>query len=270
MTSRWLTAMAVLAAGGVWSAEPETPLEVEGGVELTSSYVWRGEVINDEPCFQPYVDFTLGEGALRVWGTWDLRHTSESSARTRIDIAGSYTLRSEDGRHVLTPALIAYVYEDDYLGRSRDTFEVALTYYTSFSYADGRYLIPVAAVYYDFNDIEGLYVSLGIRHGAEIVADKMNLDVFANIGWGDQNYVEAKFSQPKFAEESERTYTADHAAFLDLSLAITAPLTITDRLTLTPGLKYVRLLDSNLRDALEDEDLDPDNFGGSLTVGYRF
>ncbi|MDI6774398.1 MAG: hypothetical protein QME60_03240 [Verrucomicrobiota bacterium] len=266
LTAFWGLAMAGLA----WAAEPAEQLDVEGGVELTSSYVWRGEVVNDEPCFQPTVDFTLGGAALRVWGTWDLRHTAESSARTRMDIAASYALASADGRRVVAPALIAYVYQDDYLGRSRDTFEVALKYHASFPYAGGRCLIPTAAVHYGFNDIEGVYIAMGLRHGAELVAGKVDFDMYGNIGWGSRDYVEAKFSLPKFAEESDRIYTADQSAFLDLTIAMTVPLTITDRFVLTPGLKYMRLLDSGLRNALENADMDPDNFGGSLALNCQF
>ena len=261
------------AAAGDKEKATEKPqqLEGEGGVELTSSYVWRGEVVNDEACFQPCIEFGLGDALLRLWGTWDLRNTSNSSARTRMDATLAYDFVSENKDYILRPALIAYVYNDDYRGRARDTFEIALLYFWRIPYADGRLLVPQASLYYDFSDIEGVYAALGLRHAAELVKDKMDLEIRANVGWGDRKYVEATFSLPKHERDEEnRTYTADKSAFLDFTVAISLPMIINERFTLTPGLKYMHLLDSGIRSALDDYGLETDNFGGSLTAGYKF
>jgi hypothetical protein len=269
------TACAMLLACGLFGATVASAAEakdtgVEGNlnVELTSSHVWRGEVINDETCFQPSVVFNKGNASLGLWGTWDLRHDPESSARTRADARLDYTIIKDV--HIMTPGLIAYIYEDDYLARARDTFEIFWEYAVDMAYAADKRFIPALSINYDFVDVKGAYLALKLKHSYKLVKDKVDFDTCLNIGWADKRYLNAKFSMPKYAEEEDRTYTPDKSAFLDFTLTAGLPMVVNEQFTLTPAIKYMHLLDHDMRAGLRDAGEKVSNLGGSITVTYSF
>lgn len=270
MNTFWHGCIALVLASTAAAAEPEEGMTIQSmaTIELTSSYAWRGEVINDEACFQPSLLFEAHNIALKVWGTWDLHHTKDSSPRTRMDVNLYYN--HEDGDNSLRPGFIAYVYNDDYLGRARDTFEVFLQYSHLFAYADDRAFIPAFCVNYDFDDIDGVYASVLLMHNLVLVKDKVDLDFYVNLGWATKEYVDAKFSLPKYAEDENRTFEPGKSALLDLTFVAELPMPVSESAVITPRLKYMHMMDSEIRDALDDADEPVDDFGGSISVAWRF
>jgi outer membrane scaffolding protein for murein synthesis (MipA/OmpV family) len=73
------------------------------------------------------------------------------------------------------------------------------------------------------------------------------------VSWGDSDYNSAYFG-------------VDNSGFNALTLAAGAPFAIGDHLTITPGVNYSMLLDSDIeRSAAED-----DNFWAGVSVGLAF
>ena len=118
-----LSVIALLAIASMLPAHAkEVDLHGDVDVKVTSSYAWRGEVINDEAAFQPSFTLDMAPFSFNLWGTWDMKHTTNSSERARINATIDVTFES-DG-NLFTPGMVAYVYHDDYLGRAKDTFEI--------------------------------------------------------------------------------------------------------------------------------------------------
>jgi uncharacterized protein (TIGR02001 family) len=57
----------VLAAG---QASAECKLEVDGGADLVSRYVWRGADFGDSPALQPWLNFNLGGLDAGFWASY--------------------------------------------------------------------------------------------------------------------------------------------------------------------------------------------------------
>ncbi len=262
----WLSV--TLAAVEVSATSP--PVEGEIGWELTRSYVWRGQVINDEPCIQPHAEIRWRDVWMRIAATWDVHHRPESAARTRTDLSAGSGWVAPDGGHLFTLGVIARVYAGTSRNHPRNTSELAARYTHIRSFQADRWGSASVTVYYDFVEIQGTYAQTELVYYLPLVRDTMALETYVSLGWGDAPWVKAGFSLPRFVVPSERTYTPDHAACLDALLQVRCPIAVTDRLSVIPSLRYLYLVDHRLRNALEDAGLAPDNLGGSLAMTYRF
>lgn len=235
-------------------------------VKVVSAYVWRGEVFNDEAVIQPSVTFVASDWSLNVWGTWDLTDTTNSSARTRMDILLDYAFHR--GVHVLKPGIIAYVYHDATYGPKDDTFEVFL------EYAIDVPGLPSLTLNYDFGEIEGFYASLATRYEYELVKDRMDMSLRADVGAADKDYANAKFSFPKDASSNgdpeEFDFRPDQASLIDFTVSAGFPVRLGKHWSITPSVKYMTLLDSDIKDASRDAGYDTEETAFALTLSAGF
>lgn len=267
----------VLAWGPLAVQAVEIDASFDADVKATSEYLWRGTVINEDWCLQP--SFTAGAGgfSLNVWGTWDLTEVSNSTENTRMDLTLDYT-------HAFDPAivrggLIAYVYKDSLVRPwQKDTFEVYGGCDIALLLSDTWTLIlPSLTVYYDFVEIEGFYATAGVVNSVEFSNDKdsgitASLDLRLEIGAGDEKYNRKHFSGPTPAdEESEDADVYEPAASLvDLTAQVALPITFNKIFTVTPALKYMSLIDSEIKDSAEAAGEETDGTAYSVTLGLSF
>lgn len=239
--------------------------DVEFDLKVASAYIWRGEIINDEAVIQPSITFSSEGWGLNIWGTWDLTDVTNSSARTRMDFMLDYTMVS--GKHVLTPGIVAYIYHDATYTPEDDTFEVFM------KYALDVVLLPSLTVNYDFGEIEGIYASFAVGHGIELVKDRMDFEMRADVGVADKNYAKSKFTYPESSlldSSIEPTFVPDDTSLIDLSVRADFPIILGKDMTLTPSIKYMTLLDSDIKDAVAAAGEDTDEVSFSLMLSMLF
>ena len=219
------------------------PTELEFGVDLTyvPTYIWRGLVADRSSAMQPSLTVAGDSGvSANIWGNMDNGERFNEMDYT-VDYAWS---RGPTG---LSAGVIHYTFPNTgvtstselYLGASLDAP-----------------LSPSAVVYYDCNEADGFYVSLGGSHSVEMPLGKeksTTLDLSANLGYGSSKYNAFYFGSSK-------------SAFTDVLLGASIPFALGENSTLTPGIYYSSVLDGDLRDTVTY----PDNFYVGVTQSFTF
>ena len=261
-----LSVVCVLLGGMVMPVfAVDVDVDIRADLKVASSYVWRGEVINDEAVIQPSLTFASADWGFNVWGTWDLTDATNSSARTRMDFMLDYTIVS--GKHMLRPGIVAYIFHDATYSASDDTFEVLMKYALDVT------LLPSLTVNYDFGEIEGIYASLALGHSFELIKDKMDIDLKMDIGVANEDYAKAKFTYPKSSildSSIEPTFTPEDTSLIDLTVRAEFPLVFGQTCTFIPGVEYMTLLDSDIKDAAKDSGEDTHDISYSLMLSMTF
>lgn len=68
-------------------AQEEASSSFDTGVDIYSSYIWRGAKFGSGPAFQPYVEFSTGDFALGAWGSV----SSSTDEGYEMDLYASYS-----------------------------------------------------------------------------------------------------------------------------------------------------------------------------------
>jgi hypothetical protein len=238
----------------------EVDLKVKSNVKVSSAYLWRGQILNDEAVIQPSVTMQAENFSLKVWGTWDLTDVEGSSERTRADVELDYSVVQT--KQLFNMGAIAYIYYDT--PGSKDTFEVL------FDYALLVPLMPSFTVYYDFGEINGFYGKIGVAHSFELLENKLFLDINASVGGADEEYADKVFSISADEENGIEAYVPEKSALLDFTAKASLPVKVREKMRLIPEIKYMTLLDSEIRDAMADAGFDNDEMAVSITLLVEF
>jgi hypothetical protein len=240
------------------AAGPNTT--VDGDVFLTSQYIWRGMVLDEELSLQPTLTVGYYDFSFNVWGQMDLTdfgedecvYTDDCDSRawqfTEVDFILAYS--HSFGKLTVGTGIIFYLYPN--WDHSEDTHEV----YVSISHDD--LLQPSLTVYYDFDEVDGWYINFGVGHSFEITP-KFSIELSSSVGWGDSDYNKYMFGN-------------DDSCMVDFNCGIKTPYKITENLTITPTLMFSSLLDSDNRDIVEDYDCcdETDNVYGGVSLSFSF
>lgn len=238
--------LVVVTSIGIAAPAQAKDWSVDLDLTYNSKYVWRGMVATDESVLQPSATFSFKGFSAGVWGNMDLTDTNEEEMKfTEVDFWAEYS----HSFGMFTPAVGVIYYHfppDDsintteiYLGLGLDVL-----------------LAPSLTIYYDVDQIEGLYVSGGISHSFELMKEKdvaVGLDLGATIGWGSEKY-------------NEGYWGVDKGGFNDALFSVGLPITLWDSLTITPKVNYSIVIDEDLRDQVEDTDV----FFAGVSVTYSF
>ncbi len=267
MKKTFLTILSGLVASVIFLATAQAfEADINGNVDLkvTSAYIWRGVVVNDEPCVQPAVIFSSDTWAFTVNGSWDLTKVEDSAGDTRVDTTLDYGWTS--GKHMLRPGVVAYIYQDESGSRSKDTFEVFTEYALDIP------ALPSLTVYYDFGEIGAFYTTLSISHDFNIIKDKFPVELRASVGAAEEKYNNAIFSFPADEEKGIEAFQPDKSSLVDLTLggSVTIPVSKDDNAQLVPGIKYMTLLDSEIKNGVKDAGEKASEIAYSLTYSFYF
>jgi uncharacterized protein (TIGR02001 family) len=255
MKAGWIGMVVTMTAVcGRVSAGEDSALGFEVTSDFNSKYVWRGQNLVDDWVWQPGISASYGGFTAGIWGNLDMTDENDESGEfTEYDFYGEYAFDLTDGIG-LSFGYIHYKFPS-----GGNTQEV----YTGISFA--TFLNPFVTVYYDFEDIDGTYVTAGIGHSIEKIADltesiPVGLELALSVGWGDSNYNEGYWAD-------SNGDALDDSGLNDLTLKIGFPMAI-GSWTLTPSVNYVTLLDSDIREGLRSGDKDMFFTGVSLSTGF--
>jgi uncharacterized protein (TIGR02001 family) len=235
-------------------ALPAGAAEASVDVGVLSKYVWRGQVLNDETVAQPSISLQAESGLyVNTWGNVDLTDQTvdadgndASGEFTELDLTVSYIPKLE-GPVAVEIGVIQYTFPFSG-GATREAYAILG--------AGDLPLAPELAVYYDFDDIEGAYVSLGGSHSFEL-AEGLTLDLAGSVGYGTSDYNEGYFG-------------LDESALNDVTLTAGLGYALTEKVSLKASVQYMVLPDDDLADAAEETFGDDSAVVAGVTASYGF
>jgi hypothetical protein len=244
---RLTAGMIGLAAGIVAAGLTARGADVEADLPVLSAYVWRGQVLNDETVVQPALNIESGGFGLNVWGNYNTTDNVGDRDFNEIDLTVSYGLQL--GPVELGGGVIEYLFPNtDY----ESTREV----YLSASLPDAP-VVPCLSVYRDVEEADGFYATLGLSKEYAFNEEKTTLGLSASLGGGDQDYNDFYFG-------------VKDDALNDVTVGASLAHAFTDAVTLTPGVLYSSLVDSDIRDGARELYGKSDELVGSLTLTVTF
>lgn len=204
--------------------------EVEAELGAYSAYVWRGLIVNHDPVMQPSLTVNAGGFSFNVWGNFDLTDQDkefDAMQFSEIDLTVAYAWESESAW--LETGVVNFMFPN-WPSTGSDTSELFFT-----AGLDGR-LEPWITLNYDFDQIEGFYLNLGIGHTVEL-GEKTEITLMATYGYGDSSYNSGYFE-------------VDEAGAVDLVLGVSIAHSINDSTGITGTIGRMQLLDSSLKESV--------------------
>jgi hypothetical protein len=199
--------------------------DISGDVSLDymGKYIWRGQLLNDDPVLQPGIGFGFGNLYLNLWGSMDTTEYNDNSGEfNEVD----YTIDYSDSINDMFGYSIGAIRYDF----PNTDFDATTEIYAGLNF--NTFLSPSITLYYDIDEVEGIYVSFAVGHSFEL-SEMLVLDLSASLGWADKDY-------------NDFYWTVDDSGANDLALSLALPIAMGDW-TLTPSINYVSLMDNDIR-----------------------
>jgi len=228
-TLKTLAATAVIL-GSIGAASANELFSTELSIDMLSKYVWRGQLLTDEPVFQAGLTLSRGGWSANIWGSFDITDINEDNQTWRlqeVDYTLSYGFTAMDGLD-LEAGVIHYTFPGT-------SFDSTTEVYGSATLSNIP-LSPSLSVFYDVDEVEGFYVVAGIGHDFA-VTDQLSLGISAALGWGDKDYNDGYFGLKR-------------NAFNDASVTVSVDYTVNDHFSIGAYLTYSSMIDSKIDSSL--------------------
>jgi hypothetical protein len=215
-------------------------------VVLDSSYVWRGQVLNDEPVLQPSLTFEQEAWSLTVWANLDLTDRNLAAGElgeVDLDLSSTFSVAGVP----LTLGTIEYLFPGS---SGANTGEVYA------SIAPDVVLEPALTISYDWDQIEGFYAELSLGH-AFALSERTTLDLRAASGWASSDFSGGYFG-------------VDHAGACDGRLAASLEVAVSPELALSAAARYTWFWGSDLGDAAAATYGEQRLLAATLGLSYAF
>ena len=248
-------AIATVAATCVAQEEGGSPLSFDVGADLYSDYIWRGIEVTDGPVIQPAASLSLDLGDMGsisagAWGNYDLTDDGPNGDpdMSEVDYTISYAIDIEAVS--LEAGHIWYTFPNSHGSDGSSTKEV----YGSIAY-NNDIVTPSAALYYDYDVVEGFYGTIGLDKGFEL-AENIEAGIFATLGAGDDDYNAA--------------YYGTSSAVTDFNLGASASYAVNDYVTVGVTVCWTSLVDGDIRDNADAAGMSEDMLWGGLNLAASF
>jgi hypothetical protein len=259
----------VLTALCAVSLLPATLQAAEANLDLpvNSAYVWRGQVLNDEPVFEPSLTVSTEYGlTLNTWANFNLTDSLGKDLEnefSEVDLLASYDVPIEVVD--LTIGAAEYLFPNQTLTTENEdgtttsasvpsTREVFVTIGK-----EDLLLSPSATLSYDFKEVDAFYGSVSVSEDFEATKE-LSFDITVSLGASDSTYNEYYFG-------------VNDAALNDGNVKVGAGYAFNESVTLSAYAMYTYLLDSSIRDAAKENDAyfnKGDILSGGVSLGYGF
>ncbi len=257
-------------------AMPMAASAAEGFVyaDVLSAYVYNGQVGNDEAVFQPGLNVAgpLGLG-YSLWANMDLTDSARSwypdtaGEWNEIDLGLDWTLPWE-GPVSLTLGGIYFIFpqasgeviaaEDGTTSASPAPADGSYEVYAKVGATD-LLLSPSVKLCHDLDNTDDWIAFLSLTHSFGLT-DALSLDLTGTLSYAGEYYVETNYGSDT------------GAAFAHAQLDAVLAYALTEQATI--GLKgsFSSIVDSGVRDDIEESDFYPDVdiFFGGVTASYSF
>jgi len=208
--------------GNAYGVESEmtaspTPLNTTIGLDIASSYIFRGFTVNKNPSLQPTLKATAGGLTLGTWGSFPMDR-EEGELEQEVDLYATYDRAV--GAFVFSIGAIEYTYPESDLDNDREIMlKAALT-------------APLSP-------------SLAIYHGLEGAVEK---STYYELAGKQELYSTGRFSSALRATLGYLDSDAGEDGLSHLTLTATASYAV-----VTASLNYVAETDADVNDLSEQE-----------------
>ena len=250
--------------GGSSSSEVLTTAEIA----LVSSYVWRGQVLNNDFVIQPQLTASQYGVSINVWGNYDLgnNYLGVSGDFSEFDLSLAYTLPLDLNDVSFDLGIIGYHYpanagsaplpgkSGSYGGNRNSTTELfAAAHWLTFK----EYVIPSLTLFGDIDKADGVYVLFDVVAPYQI-SDYLWIEGGVSAGWGNTSYNDYYWggNQDK--------------AFNDFNFYGNCSYEIIDNLSASLNLTMTVLNGGDIRDAAKVLYEDENKFWGGVNLAYDF
>jgi hypothetical protein len=234
------------------------PPSVGANLAFSNAYIFRGVPQVDALVFQPDATLALpmadgSTASLTVWGNYDLESDAgdavftggNAGSFTEIDVVPEYAWTAGD--LLLSAGFVDY----NFPAGGKSTTEAYFGVAGGFLGLDAS-----ATAYYDFDEVDGLYVSGALSKAIE-VGEKTTVDFGASLGIADDDQGNVYF----FAEETD---------LADLNLTAGLSYALSDHTSLFGRLNASTIVGSDYGDAIEAAGIETDNLWLVIGVGWSF
>jgi len=267
MTMGLVAAMAVATAGaddGVVMVDQTAgtdvvAAEVSAELALVSSYVWRGQVLNNDFVAQPQVTLAHKGFSFNIWGNYDLAgssYTGVSHDFSEIDMSLAYTLPLAINEMAVDVGVINYDFPANGSGNTGapSTTELFIKG-TVLSWQD--YVIPSMTIFGDIDEANGTYVLLDVVAPYQ-VSDYLAVEGGISAGYGNTSYNDYYFGGNQDANWNDFNFYGN------------ASYEIAENLTASLNLTYTMLNGGAIEDAAGQIYEAKEKFWGGVNIAYDF
>lgn len=253
----WVVAAVCLATCLTRAGEAVEPaVSVDADFALYSAYVWRGQVFNDDPVFQPALNMSKGGFGFNAWGNCNLTDTDTiEPGLSEIDLTLSYGGMAGKVKYGFGLIEYCFIRQASAGDRSPEESPGSREVYASLS-LPGLAVAPTINVYRDIAETGGTYASAGLVVSRELTK-KLTLELATLLGVADQNYNDYYFGVAE-------------SAVNDLNVGATLSLQLRDSVSVALGLAYTWLPDAGIRDGAEALYGDGKFLAGGVTLNKGF
>ncbi len=238
---------------GIGTVLAEGEIEFEITADYFGKYIWRGQNLSDDPVFQPGLSASYGGLTAAIWGSLETTNINGNSGDfSELDYSLDYSAAMPGLEGV--DYSIGVIYYDFPGTKTKHSTEV----YAGLSF--DLPLSPSVTLYRDVDHIDCTYISLGVGHSIEKIAElapdmPVAMEIGASLGWANDTY-------------NKYYWGTDQSKMNDLTLSVSFPVEIAGW-TVTPSLNYVTLLSDDIRDA-DTYGTDSDFFFAGIGLSKSF
>jgi outer membrane scaffolding protein for murein synthesis (MipA/OmpV family) len=268
--------LVAVVAAGVASAENEVVMVGQAGgsdasqtkisteVALVSSYVWRGQVYNNDMVVQPQITASQYGVSLNIWGNYDIgkNYQGTSSDFSEIDVSLAYTLPLDINQMSFDFGVINYIYPANGTGGVGKPSTTEL-FGTATVLSWKKYVIPSVTMFGDIDEANGVYFLFNVVAPYQI-SDYLSVEGGISAGYGNTSYNDYYFGQ-----NGNGTGTQD-AGINDYNFYGNASYEILDGLTVSVNLTYTMLEGGSIRSAAGTIYEAKEKLWGGVNVAYDF
>lgn len=261
--------MAVLMAAGIAGAQDDMVItgqapasgpqtEVTAEAALVSSYVWRGQVYNNDFVFQPQITAAIAGFSINVWGNYDLgeNFAGVSSDFSEMDVSLAYSLPLNVNEVAVDVGLVNYNFPN--VDGAESTTELFIKG-TILSWQD--YVIPSVTLFGDIDEANGTYILFDVVAPYQ-VSDYLWVEGGISAGHGNTSYNDYYWGDAIGKSRDE--------GWNDYNIYANASYEIYENLTASLNLTYTFLEGGAIENAAKEIYEAKEKFWGGVNIAYDF
>ena len=222
-------------------------------VALASAYVWRGQVINNDPVIQPQITLSQYGFSANIWANYDIGQnmTGVQYDASEFDFALAYSLPVDVNQMAFDIGLINYNFpaNGSYDGSGKtEGVESTTEAFISATVLSFESFVPSLTFYGDIHNVDqGAYAVFDIYFPYE-VSQFVNISTGYSAGWGN-----TKYNDHYWTASGSGDFDGDWS---DHNFYFTASYEVYEGLTAATTLNYVVLNGDSFRN-------------GAMAAGYE-
>ena len=232
-------------------------------VALASSYVWRGQVLNNDTAVQSQITLAQYGFSVNMWSNYDIGSNKDGvkSDMSEFDFSFAYSLPVDVNQMAIDLGIINYNFPDngtDLQDNNPSTTELFLSA-TILSFKD---FVPSVTVFGDIEEADGVYALFDVFVPYDL-SEYVSLAWGYSAGWGSTSY-----NDHYWTADGNGTFDGDWS---DHNFYVTAGYEVAEGVTAAATLNYMVLNGNAFRIGAQAAGYEADEkVWGSLNVAYDF